>query len=142
MIDGAVTDTLLLHVANNGFKGGEIAAGISVQFNIADMAGVGKGMVRSLYLNLAEGFYRVINWHVEGVGIIISICDSFNHSVFLPVNLDEAAAQPLGRSGKQSKVQSCFLRLLIQFLSHMSDDFKSKLLSFLTLTVMISGQRL
>ena len=142
MIDGAVTDTLLLHVANNGFKGGEIAAGISVQFNIADMAGVGKGMVRSLYLNLTECFYRVINWNVEGIGIIISVCDSFNHAVFLPVNLDEATAQSLGRCGKQSKVQSCFLRFIIQFLSHMSDNFKTQLLRCLTLTVMTSGQRL
>lgn len=73
MVDGAIADAGIVHTANNRFKRIDIVGGISVKLHIADMTGIGQGVVWRFLLNLFKGSDVVPYWNVEGVGIIILV---------------------------------------------------------------------
>ena len=83
MIDRTVTDALFFHVPDNGFECRKVTAGIAVKLHIADVTGVGQGMIRGFQLDFLVSLDGVVNRDVERVGVIFTVGDAGD----LPVNL-------------------------------------------------------
>src|SRR5699024_554123 len=101
VIDRTVTDALFFHVPDNGFEGRKVTAGIAVKLHIADVTGVGQRMIWRFQLNLQVCLDRIIYRYVERIGVILSVSDARQFSVFFAVHFYKTSAQPLGRGGKQ-----------------------------------------
>ena len=55
MVDGTVTDSGIVHAADNLFKGFQVLGRITVHLDIRDVSGVGKCVIRCLDLDLVIG---------------------------------------------------------------------------------------
>ena len=55
MVDGTITDSGIVHAADDLFKGFQVLGRIAVHLDVRDVAGVGKCVIRSLDLDLVIG---------------------------------------------------------------------------------------
>jgi len=104
MVNGAVTDAALLHVTDNLFKGFEIVHGIAVHFNVGDVAGIGKGMVGSLDLDLLKCSNGIIDGNMETVGVIFAVGYTGDGTVNGLIHLYKTTGEAFGGSGQQGEV--------------------------------------
>ena len=91
MVNGTVADAAFLHAADHLLKSVQILCRITVQLHIGDMAAVGESVVWSLQLDLIPGGDVVVNWDVEGVGIIFPISNAGDFSEFFSIHTDKPA---------------------------------------------------
>ena len=101
VIDRTVANAGFLHAADNLFKRGQILKRIAVKLNVADVSGVCKSMVRSFNLDFCERIAGIVYRYMEGVGIILSVGNTRDNAVLLPINSYESAGKTLCRSSKQ-----------------------------------------
>ena len=142
MVDAAVTDSRILHTANDGFKCFQIICRISVHFHIGDMSSVCEFMIRSFLLNLLKCCYVIVYRYMEGICIVITICNTRYDTVDFLINPCKSSRQTFCRSCNKREVQTVFLCSFITDFTHMPYDFQTKLLRFFTFSVMFSDQRL
>ena len=86
MVDGTVSNAVLLHAADDTFKRIQIFSQISIQFHVGDMSCIGQRMIWSFDLDLIEGRQIVVNRNMERIRIVFSVSDTFYCSVFFSVN--------------------------------------------------------
>ena len=135
MVDAAVADAALLHAADDLLEGLQVVGGIAVHLDIADVAGVGEGVVGGLNPDFIVGGDGVVHRHVEGVGVVLPVGDPLDGAVTGPVQLDEPAGQPLGGGGDEGKVEAPFGGLLVHAGPHVGDDLQAQHLGLLALPV-------
>ena len=140
MVDGAVADALLLHAANHLLKGGQVLEGIAVHLNIADMPGIGQGVIGSLQFDFPESGDGEIHRDMKAVGVVFPVCDAGEDAEALLVDLDEAAGQTLGRGGQQGEVEPPLFGLLVHSGPHVGNDLQAQPLAALTLAVVLAGE--
>ena len=104
VIDRTVPDTVVMHAADNGFKGRKVFGRVAIHFHIAYMAGIGKLVIRPFQLNLLGSFDRLINRYMEGICIIIFIRYAGDFSVQLLINFKKPAAEPFGGGCQQGEI--------------------------------------
>ena len=142
MVDRAVADAALLHAADHLLKGLQVVGGVAVHLDVADVAGVGEGVVGRLDPDLVVGGDGVVHRHVEGVGVVLPVGDPLDGAVPGPVQLDEPAGQALRRGGQQGEVQPPLLALLIHPRPHVGDDLQAQHLGLLALPVVDADEGL
>ena len=141
MIDGTVSDTALLHAADNLLKGLQIFHRISVQLHIADMPAVGQSMIRGLTPDFFQRADGVIHRNMEGVRIIIPVCDARDDAepgLILP---GKGTGKPFAGGGNQGEIQSGFLALGVHKFPHVADDFQPQGLGLVAFSMMPANQR-
>ena len=65
MVNRAVSNTALLHIANNRLKCFQILCRIAVQLHIADVSAVGQFMIWCFQTNFLECTDRIVYRHME-----------------------------------------------------------------------------
>ena len=117
-------------MANNGFEGFDIVAWIAVHFDISNVASVTECVIWRLDVNLVESGNWVIDRHVEGVGIEITVGNTFDLAVFLAIHASEATRKPFGWSGKKREVKVMTFGSFVAEFAHVADDVKAEFLRF------------
>ena len=71
MVHRAVANSTFFHIANHLFKGIQILGGVSIHFNVRDMACIRQSVIWCFYFYLLKCRNRIIYWNMEAVGIVI-----------------------------------------------------------------------
>ena len=142
MVDGSVAYAHFLHGLDDVFEGLEVVERVAVHFHIADVAAVGKGVVRSFKTDLVEGIDGEVHRNVEGVGVVVPVGDARNVAEQLAVVLDESAGKTFGGRSDDGKVETRFLALGVRALADGAHDAQAEFLSFLGFAVMNADERL
>ena len=140
MVDGAVADACIVHTTDNRLERIHVVGGIAVQFNIADVTGVGQCVVRRFLLNLLEGRDVVPHRDVEGVGVVIFVGHTRNHTEAFFIHADKASRQSLCRCCQQREVHLGLLTLAVAVSAHIADDFQTLLLHLIAFAVVMTIQ--
>ena len=64
--------------------------------DVADVTGVGQGVIGSLDGDLLKGADGIVHRHMEGVGVVFPIGHAGDDAILFLVDADKAAAQTLG----------------------------------------------
>lgn len=142
MVDRAVADAGVLHVADDVLESLEVVLRVAVELDIGDMAAVCQGVIRSLLLYLLVGRDREVDRDMEGVGVVGAVGDAGDGAVLLAVDADEAAGKSLGGRGDEREVHAVLLRRLVGALAHEADYFETEVLGIVGLAVMLADERL
>ena len=88
MVDRTVANALLFHATDDPFKGVQVLRGVSIHLNIADMTGVGQGVIRCFNGNLVIRGDGIIHRHMERIGVVIPVGNPLNNSIsfFIYIN--------------------------------------------------------
>ena len=127
MVYGTITDANFLHIPYDLFKSGKIIQRISVKLYVADMSGVSKSVVRSLYFKLLKCVDIKIYRDMERVGIILSVRYTFYLAKTLLVHLYETPGESLCRCCEQREIKTCTFGFLVHSCSHTGYYLKSEL---------------
>ena len=63
---------------------------------------------------------------MEGIGVVVPVCNAGDAAVAGFVQGHEAAAEAFGRGGDEGEVEAGFFRLLVAALTHAADDFEAQ----------------
>ena len=105
MVDRTITHAAFLHVADDGLEGFDVFRRVAVEFDIADVPGIGERVVGRLKLNLAKGIDAKVNRDMEAVGVILAVGHVLDLAKADAVDVDETSGKPFGRCGQQRKVK-------------------------------------
>ena len=142
VVHGAVADALFLHAADDLLEGIQVLGGVAVHLHIADVTGVGQGVVGSLVGDLVVGGNGVVHRHVEGVGVVLTVGNTFDGAVLFLVDLHEAAGQTLCGGGQQGEVHAPLLALGVHAGTHMAHDLQTQDTGLLALAVVLANEDL
>ena len=139
VVDGAITDILIVHFANNGFEGGDILRWITVEFDIGNVTSITEVVIGTFYFNFFKSRDGIINRYVERIGVKIAVGDAFDDAELFAVNLGKATGDTLCWSSEEGEVEFVLLAELITFFAHMSNDIETKLAGIFVFAVMLAG---
>ena len=100
VIDRAIAHVILVHHIHNTHDDLWVMSGITIYFHVEDMAATCQVVIWSLYFSLVACRALVIDRHVVGVGVVVTVGDTRNYAEFLAVFFGKLASQSLCRSGK------------------------------------------
>ena len=91
---------------------------VAVDLHIEDMSAAGHLMIGSLHLGLMTGGTLIVDGHMVGVGVIVTIRHSRNLAELLPVLLRELATESLCGCSQYGVVVMVLLAEVVDALTH------------------------
>ena len=104
------------------------------------MSATGYLVIWCLHLSLVTGRTLVVYRYVVGVGVIVSVGDTWDTAELLAVFLGEFTTETFCRCGKHGVVMVIPFAEVVYTLTHIIDDFQSQFLTLLTLSMVLACQ--
>ena len=82
MVDASVADASFFHVSYNSLESCKVFSRITIQFYIGNMTGIGKSMIRCFNIDFLKCREMIIYRNMETVGVVFTVGNSFNNSIF------------------------------------------------------------
>ena len=140
VVHGAVAHVELVHHIHDAHDHLRVVGSVAVDLHIEDVTAAGHLMIGCLDLGLMTGRALVIDGHVVGVRIVVTIGHTGDDAKLLAVLLRELAAQALCRRCQHGVVMMILVAEVVDALAHVAHDLQSQLLRLLTLTVVLASQ--
>ena len=104
MIDWAIANAHLLHMADNCLEGFDIIAWVAVKLNIGNVSSITEFVVRSLLVNLVEGTDVVIDRYMEWISVELAVRHSLDSAIVFTIHLNKTTRQAFCRSSNDAVV--------------------------------------
>ena len=140
VVHGTIAHVELVHHIHDTHDHLRIVGSVAIDLHIEDVTAAGHLMIGRLDLGLVTGTALVIDGHVVGVRIVVTVCDTGNDTELLTVFLRELTTQALCRRSQYGVIMVVTLAEVVDALAHVAHDLQSQLLCLLALTVMLARQ--